>query len=504
VAHTNAAPAVKAGPWRPVRPDAPDPLLYTAAADIWSGYGGGRNEVRRVRLLNGHGSGFFNREAFLVKIGGDDCLIEDCQVADFRGDYSTCLVVFGGHNNVIRGCTVDGAGGDMLFAYGGWENLDTVFENNYARNVRMVTNIDSLKSTNVIFRNNVFMACGQAGIGVNVASGNSMDGLFIENNFIQLADDAHLAGIQVGQDGLSNVRIAGNIIRTVSGRGAARPIAVGSSSRHVTLRGNTCEPGMAACQVPPHAVCLDNLDLEGHPMKGLSGSVAGGSPPLPLSPAANFRPAPALGPALTAPLGPDGEILDWLVLGPFPHPPQADPTGVTLGAGYGFDFLAAVGGESGVKPRTGESVLIRFPTAAEAAALWKPQLLTPFRAAWQRVKADEAGHVEAGDMPAFPSAHDSTCLYAFCVLRSPDSRTVLLKLGSDDGYELFVNGRKTGVLRDDRHGYRRDQHSHTVNLNAGNNPVLLKVCNYWGGFGWGMRVTTEAGQASSGLEVTLP
>jgi hypothetical protein len=442
----------------------------------------------------------------MIKLGGDDCVIEDCEVDLFHGDYSTCLVVFGGHNNVIRGCTVRGDGSDMLFAYGGWENLDTVFEGNFAYGVRVVTNIDSLKSKNVIFRNNVFMNCRNAGIGINVSGGNAMDGLLVHDNFIELADGASLAGIQLGSSGLSNVIIRNNTIRSVSGAAAVKAISVAGNVRNVTICGNIGEPNMT-CQVPPHAFGRDNFDLTGQPMKGIrrlpqDGTAA--APGLePLSPATDPRPADTPVTAPVAALGPKGEILDWLVLGPFPHPPMAQAGGITLGAAYDFDFFSVLGGEAAVRPHAGQSVAVRFPGGPDAAGLWKAELLTPRRLTWQPVRADAQGYVDALRLPEVAISPDSTCLYAWVTLRSEKARRVDLQWGSDDGCVLYVNGAKVAEVRDDRRGYKRDQDRRTVDLAAGDNRILLKVLNYWGGFGWGLRVTDPDGHPATGLALAF-
>ena len=214
-------------------------------------------------------------------------------------------------------------------------------------------------------------------------------------------------------------------------------------------------------------------------------------------------------------LGPRCEIQDWLILGPFPHP---------FGAGYTFDFLSKLGGEANVKPKTGDSVAVKFPDGPDAKAIWKESQLKPRRIAWQRAKAqhcpvgtdeDRKAYQEWVDLrPLLGTGEDTdnTCVYAACILRADKETPVRLCLGSDDGNVLYVNGKKVGQAVDDRRMYVLDSDVHGATLNAGDNLVIVKVCNATGGFNFGMRVTSAAtadlavpgGVAPKGIKVVLP
>ena len=296
-AETKGAPVTDKTRWQKLDPDAPDPMIYTHAAFMHARPPGGRHRVSRVRAINGNGSAFFGREDFIIGLGGDDCVIEDCVVEQFHGDYASLIVTTFGQHGVIRGCTVRGNDGLATMAYGAWACWDTVFENNFCTNVRCATNIDSLTCRNVTFRNNVFMNCREVGILVNVGGGvvggcenvatvvdgkpinvsrSQMDGLFIYGNLVEMRDGAPYGGIQAQQDGLTNVHIANNVIRTTSGAGKARALGV-LGPGHATVCNNTCEPGMYA-EMPPQAVCRDNYDLLGQPMKDAQGKPIDGKP----------------------------------------------------------------------------------------------------------------------------------------------------------------------------------------------------------------------------------
>ncbi|MBI3991200.1 MAG: right-handed parallel beta-helix repeat-containing protein, partial [Candidatus Omnitrophica bacterium] len=257
VADAKSEPRVNFQEWLLIRADAPDPFIYTHAAFIHVPPPGGRNRVSRVRAINGNGSAFFGLEDFVIGLGGNDCVIENCIVEDFQGDYGTLIVMNFGQHGVVRGCTVRGNDSYMLLAYGGWACYDTVFEDNFCTNVRSASNIDSLTCRNVTFRDNVFMNCRETGILVNVYGGPNaghesysmpidgkvvnigyatMDGLFVYNNLIQMRDNAPYAGVQMQTDGLSNVKVYNNIFRTTSG---GRSIAVGvyGNVKNITVYG---------------------------------------------------------------------------------------------------------------------------------------------------------------------------------------------------------------------------------------------------------------------------
>ncbi len=284
--------------WKAIDPDAPDPDIWTHAVFVHAKPPQGHNIVRRVKAINGNGAAFFGREGFMIGLGGDDCLIEDCVVEQFRGSYGSLMILDFGQHGVIRGCTVRGnadKGGTMTMAYGGWAVWDAVYEDNFCSNVSAANNIDSLRCRNVTYRGNVFMNCKYVGILVNVGNGivggleqytmpidgvdvtdwarSSMDGLFIYGNLVQMQDGAPYGAIQTQQQGLRNVQIHDNVLRTTSGHGKARAIGV-LGATNGSVHGNVCEPGMYAEFLPAPegaATWYDNLDLLGQPMKNPKG-----------------------------------------------------------------------------------------------------------------------------------------------------------------------------------------------------------------------------------------
>ena len=286
---TRADPRKETDAWHPVDPNHHDPLIYTQAVFVSGRPPRGQHRVSRVKAVNCNGSWFFDKEDFVIGLGGDDCVIEDCHVSQFHGDYSTLMVLYFGHNSAIRGCTALGNAGRVTMAYGGWGCHETVFESNNAADMRSACNIDSLGNRNVTFRGNTFVRCRKTGILVNLGGGQytnklkdlrmpdagplrdmshrTMDGLFIYNNLVTLSAGAPFGAIQVQQNGLRNVSIHGNVLRSADGRGdGLRAIGVLGNMPTVVLRNNLCDRGMYCEIKPADAVYSGNVDFSGAPM----------------------------------------------------------------------------------------------------------------------------------------------------------------------------------------------------------------------------------------------
>jgi len=298
----NSDPSLDAAHWQVVDSNAIDPAVYTRAVFIHGQPPSGGHRATRVKVINGNGSRFFRREAFLIALGGNDCVIEDCIVEQFRGDYATLIIVPYGQNSVVRGCVVRGNDESSPYAYGGWACWNTIFENNFCSNVDLATNIDSLTSRNVTFRGNTFLDCRKFGIHVNVNgriiescrrysmtidgktvtdadfARSCMDGLYIYDNYIQIRDDAHGGAIDVQKmRGVSNVVIRGNTLRTTSGSGRARAI-VALYGKNAIVYDNLCETNMY-CRIIPQAFnWYNNVNLLGQPMKSSQGQPITGRP----------------------------------------------------------------------------------------------------------------------------------------------------------------------------------------------------------------------------------
>jgi hypothetical protein len=199
------------------------------------------------------------------------------------------MVVYFGHNSAIRGCTALGNQGRCTMGYGGWGCHETVFENNFASDMRSACNIDSLGNRNVTFRGNTFVRCTEVGILVNVSgrrytnnlkdlripdaggwcdmSHMTMDGLFVYNNMVTMSPGAPYGAIQTQQGGLDNVWIHDNVLRSADGNGQGlRAIGVLGNGSNVVVRNNICDPGMYCEFMPKRVSYSGNIDLAGTPM----------------------------------------------------------------------------------------------------------------------------------------------------------------------------------------------------------------------------------------------
>jgi hypothetical protein len=253
--------------WEEIRAKVPPPTIYTVAVFVGGKDGEndtyGRNKAKRLKAINCNGSAMFDREDFVIGLGGDNCLIEDCIVETFHGDYATLICIYSGVGSKVSGCKVYGNGKN--FAYGGWGIYDGLFENNYSENCDCAVNIDSLGNRNVTFRNNIFRKNRGCGILVNVSQyspeselakwqvrykgelitplGACMDGLLIENNIVEMIDGAPYGAAQVQAKGLHRGIVRNNtFIKTFGPKGA---LAVGVyQAQNVEVLDNLCEPNM--------------------------------------------------------------------------------------------------------------------------------------------------------------------------------------------------------------------------------------------------------------------
>jgi hypothetical protein len=82
--------------------------------------------------------------------------------------------------------------------------------------------------------------------------------------------------------------------------------------------------------------------------------------------------------------------------------------------------------------------------------------------------------------------------YLLAEVVSPQEQEVLLKIGSDDGFVVWVNGERKGELLAAR-PYAVDQNTVKARLKQGVNTILVKVTQGGGQWAAGVRITTPAG-----------
>ena len=103
--------------------------------------------------------------------------------------------------------------------------------------------------------------------GLRDMSHRTMDGLFIYNNLVTMNPGAPYGAVQTQKDGLDNVWIYDNVLRSVDGDGTdLRAIGVNGKTSNVVLRNNVCDPGMYCELTSKDVLYSGNTDLSGVPM----------------------------------------------------------------------------------------------------------------------------------------------------------------------------------------------------------------------------------------------
>jgi peptide/nickel transport system substrate-binding protein len=162
---------------------------------------------------------------------------------------------------------------------------------------------------------------------------------------------------------------------------------------------------------------------------------------------------------------PSGFITDWLLVGPF------SPNG------YYVTYTDFLGGEADVAPRAGD---------AGGSMTW-------------------FGHHDSDafiDFESIFSPNEDVCAYAFAYVYSPSDRQVQLRVGSDDGVMVWLNGVRVLDSQVNR-GAAPDQDIVSVVLDGGWNRLLVKVGQWYGGWGFYLRFTDDAGRPITDLTISL-
>ncbi len=177
---------------------------------------------------------------------------------------------------------------------------------------------------------------------------------------------------------------------------------------------------------------------------------------------------------------PNGFITAWLIGGPFPN----DPSGRVPDGKEGLDrrpgFLADhLGGEAEVRPVEGDVV---NGTVGEGNDRWTLHL--------------NRGEVIELDELLKPNVN--AIAYAYAAVISPRAMDAKLKLGSNDAVRVWLNGR----LVHSKFAARSVQIDHDVvgvRLEAGVNPILVKIEQTQGNWGCVLRLTDRYGMPIRGL-----
>ena len=117
---------------------------------------------------------------------------------------------------------------------------------------------------------------------------------------------------------------------------------------------------------------------------------------------------------------------------------------------------------------------------------------------WKTVKAgSDVGMV---NLMAELGAVDHRFAYGYAEIAVEQDQDVVVRMGSDDGYRLWVNGELVTENRVDR-GLTPDSDSAEARLVAGVNRILIKVSQGGGGWAYCLRLTAPDGRGVAFREV---
>jgi len=177
-------------------------------------------------------------------------------------------------------------------------------------------------------------------------------------------------------------------------------------------------------------------------------------------------------------LSPRGFVATWLVRGPFPNASLKERD---------VDYLLDQGGES------------KTPSLGEVASRAVGQAEPTDNSKWRVYLG--ASHLVNFAQTFRPT--EKVLAYAYALIESEKRQPVVLKLGSDDGVKVWLNGtliHDKAVYR----GIRVDEDVVHAELRQGVNSVLVKVDQGYGDWGFCLRLTDPEGNPLSGMTVALP
>lgn len=170
-------------------------------------------------------------------------------------------------------------------------------------------------------------------------------------------------------------------------------------------------------------------------------------------------------------LGPEGEILGWLVAGPFPN--ETDKAFRDC-KGFETDYI----GESSARAVEGQKV-----SSAE----------------WQLAIADTKTGL---DFVRILKSDRASVVYAYAALVVDKPTYIRLLIGSDDGVKVWFNGKLVHTNHVTR-GVDGQTDQVAVRLKSGTNRLLFKVDQHHGGWGLKVRVANRDGSHIDKVTETL-
>lgn len=168
------------------------------------------------------------------------------------------------------------------------------------------------------------------------------------------------------------------------------------------------------------------------------------------------------------PMDNEGFFRHWLVLTPVPNPPGADSNAAV--------DKSLIKDDGKLEPKEGDKIKVG------------DRELT-----WQKIQCDSF-FVDFG-------SGDNCTGYAVVYVVAPDEiKEAVLRIGSDDGCKVFLNGKEVGKVLQSR-AVGKDQDAFgNVTLKKGVNTLILKVTNGNGEWKGAARFTDKNGQLLKGLK----
>ncbi|UCC23022.1 MAG: hypothetical protein JSW23_02835 [Planctomycetota bacterium] len=190
--------------------------------------------------------------------------------------------------------------------------------------------------------------------------------------------------------------------------------------------------------------------------------------------------------AAAAVLGPyeldeEGFITNWLIIGPFPNPGDRPDN-----KGFNIDYLQNYGGEAKHVPFSG----MQIEKSDGTTVAW-----APYEASYSsRIDLCSVDHL------GLDYEQEDVLVYAACWLKCEKDMSGQIRVGSDDGYKLWLDHKLIGAEHVYRAAYR-DQESYPVNLSEGMHFLLIKVDQDYGTFEFMLRVVTPDGSRAPGIKI---
>jgi hypothetical protein len=175
-----------------------------------------------------------------------------------------------------------------------------------------------------------------------------------------------------------------------------------------------------------------------------------------------------------------GFVVNWLICGVFPNPGERPDN-----TGFGTDYLKNYGGEMAFTPTNGMEIKKGDGSAVK---------FLPYSTTGTDIIFGDVAHLK------IESNQEKILVYCACWLDSDADKDVEVRVGSDDGYKLWINHQ----LISEQHVYRAmemDQETHKVKLNKGKNLLLIKVDQDTGEYQFMLRVVGADGKAAPGVTV---